>query len=288
MKSFFSYVSIDYLKDLIDRSLTEDTGSGDYSSLSCIDENSTSKAFLKIKDQGIIAGIDLAEWIFSMYEPSSCFNKFLKDGDAVDNGQIAFEVYCNTQKLLQLERIVLNLMQRLSGIATQTYKFTELLKDTDTKLLDTRKTTPTLRLLEKWAVTVGGGHNHRFGLYDMIMLKDNHIDAAGGLKNAIEKANKFIRQNKLSVKIEVETRNLQEVEQVLEIGKINRIMFDNFSVEEVKKGVTLVNKKHETEVSGGITIDNILPYAQTGVDYISTSQITHSVKSLDLSLKIMD
>jgi nicotinate-nucleotide pyrophosphorylase (carboxylating) len=273
------------LEELISNALREDVGDGDHSSLSCIHKNANGKAVLKIKDEGILAGVDVAEKIFSYVEASSVLKKFKSDGDEMHFGEIAFEVWAKIHTILSCERLVLNCMQRMSGIATLTKKYTEKLNGYSTRLLDTRKTTPNFRLLEKEAVRIGGGVNHRFGLYDMIMLKDNHIDYCGGIQKAIEKAWEYIQEKKPGLKIEVETRSIEDVKKVMETGKVNRIMLDNFSPEKIREALKIIEGKYETEASGGITIDNIEIYAATGVDYISSGAIIHQAKSLDLSLK---
>jgi nicotinate-nucleotide pyrophosphorylase (carboxylating) len=273
------------LEELIANALKEDIGDGDHSTLSCIDENKNGKAILKIKDEGILAGMEVAEKIFSFVEPSSVFQKFKADGDEMHVGEIAFEVSAKVHTILGCERLVLNCMQRMSGIATLTRKYTDKLKGYHTKLLDTRKTTPNFRLLEKEAVRIGGGVNHRFGLYDMIMLKDNHIDYSGGIENAINKAWKYVQERKPGLKIEVETRNIEDVKKVIQTGKADRIMLDNFSPVKIKEALKIIDGKYETEASGGITLQNLETYAATGVDFISSGAIIHQAKSLDLSLK---
>jgi nicotinate-nucleotide pyrophosphorylase (carboxylating) len=273
------------LEELISNALREDVGDGDHSSLSCIDKNANGKAILKIKDEGILAGVDVAEKIFSYVDASSVLKKFKNDGDEMHFGEIAFEVQAKIHTILSCERLVLNCMQRMSGIATLTKKYTEKLNGYSTRLLDTRKTTPNFRLLEKEAVRIGGGVNHRFGLYDMIMLKDNHIDYCGGIQKAIEKAWEYVQEKKPGLKIEVETRRIEDVKKVMETGKVNRIMLDNFTPEKIREALKIIEGKYETEASGGITIDNIEMYAATGVDYISSGAIIHQAKSLDLSLK---
>jgi len=273
------------LEELISNALQEDIGDGDHSSLSCIDKNANGKAILKIKDEGILAGVDVAEKIFSFVQPSSVLKRFKNDGDEMHFGDIAFEVNAKIHTILSCERLVLNCMQRMSGIATLTRRYADKLKGYSTKLLDTRKTTPNFRLLEKEAVRIGGGVNHRVGLYDMIMLKDNHIDYCGGIEKAIEKAWQYVQEKKPSLQIEVETRSIEDVEKVMQTGKVNRIMLDNFSPDEIKQAVKIIDGKYETEASGGITLENIETYAATGVDYISSGAIIHQAKSLDLSLK---
>lgn len=266
-------------------SLQEDVGPGDFSSLSCIPENANSKANLIIKDKGILAGIELAERIFKTVDASLQINIFKKDGQQIDKGDIAFTVEGNVLAILKSERLVLNCMQRMSGIASTTYLYAEQVKHTKAKILDTRKTTPLNRYIEKWAVRIGGGHNHRFGLYDMIMIKDNHVDYAGGIKQAIESANSFRKNRNLNIPIEIETRNLNEVEQVLNTGGVERIMLDNFQTPLLKEAVALIGGRIETEASGGILLQNVKDYAETGVDYISVGALTHSFKSMDMSLK---
>ena len=270
---------------LIKEALDEDIGDGDHSSLCCIPIDAKGKAVLKIKQDGILAGVQIAQRIFYLVEPSAEFKVFTQDGTIVRNGEIAFEVEAPARVILQCERLVLNCMQRMSGIATLTRKYCDHLKGFSTKILDTRKTTPNFRLFEKEAVRIGGGSNHRMGLYDMIMLKDNHIDYAGGLTAAIEKAAAYINNVKPGLHIEVETRNLDEVKQVLEIGRIHRIMLDNFTAPDVAKAVQLIGGRFETEASGGINLGNIIEYAKTGVDYISAGALIHQAQSLDLSLK---
>ena len=273
------------LEELITNALKEDVGDGDHSSLSCINANAKGKAILKIKDEGVLAGVDVAEKIFHLVEPTSVLKKLKNDGDKINSGEIAFEVEATIHTILKCERLVLNCMQRMSGIATLTKKYTQKLNGYSTKLLDTRKTTPNFRLLEKEAVRIGGGVNHRFGLYDMIMLKDNHIDYCGGIEKAIEKAWKYVQDKNMDLKIEVETRTIEDVKQVVKTGKVSRIMLDNFSPEKIVEALTIINGKYETEASGGITLENIQSYAATGVDYISSGAIIHQAKSLDLSLK---
>jgi nicotinate-nucleotide pyrophosphorylase (carboxylating) len=273
------------LEELITNALKEDVGDGDHSSLSCIDTDAKGKAILKIKDEGVLAGVDVAERIFHLVEPTSVLKKLKNDGDKINSGEIAFEVEATIHTILKCERLVLNCMQRMSGIATLTKKYTQKLNGYSTKLLDTRKTTPNFRLLEKEAVRIGGGVNHRFGLYDMIMLKDNHIDYCGGIEKAIEKACKYVQDKNMDLKIEVETRTIEDVKQVVKTGKVSRIMLDNFSPEKIVEALTIINGKYETEASGGITLENIQSYAATGVDYISSGAIIHQAKSLDLSLK---
>lgn len=273
------------IQEFIELAIQEDIKEGDHSSLACIPETETGKAKLLVKQEGVLAGVELAKSIFEYFDPSCVLDIKMKDGDKMSYGDVAFFVSGNTHAILKAERLVLNCMQRMSAVATKTYEVSSLISDLPTTLLDTRKTTPLLRFLEKWAVRIGGGANHRFGLYDMIMLKDNHIDYAGGIEAAILKTNQYLQDIKKPLKIEIETRNLEEVSQVLKIGKVDRIMLDNFSYEDIRKAVKLIDGKFETEASGGITIDTIRNYAECGVDFVSMGALTHSVKNLDLSLK---
>jgi nicotinate-nucleotide pyrophosphorylase (carboxylating) len=273
------------LLQLIKNAFAEDIGDGDHSTLSSIDVNARSKATLKIKEDGILAGVDVAKKIFSYMQPDIVFTQYKNDGDVVKAGEIAFDVEARVHTILQCERLVLNCMQRMSGIATLTHQYVEQLKGFKTKLLDTRKTTPNFRLLEKEAVRIGGGVNHRFGLYDMIMLKDNHIDYCGGIEKAIEKAFAYAKEKKSGLKIEVETRSLDDVKKVLAVGKVDRIMLDNFTPAQITEALKLIDGKYETESSGGIDLNNIKLYAATGVDYISSGAVIHHAVSLDLSLK---
>lgn len=273
------------LEELITNALKEDAGDGDHSTLAIIGPEVKGKAILKIKEEGILAGVDVAEKIFSFVEPASVLKKIKQDGEPMHVGEIAFDVEAKVYTILTCERLVLNCMQRMSGIATLTKKYTDKLKGYTTQLLDTRKTTPNFRLLEKEAVRIGGGVNHRFGLYDMIMLKDNHIDYCGGIEKAIDKAWQYVQEKKPGLKIEVETRSIEDVRKAVHTGKINRIMLDNFSPEKIREALLLINGKFETEASGGITLENIESYAETGVDFISSGAIIHQAKSLDLSLK---
>lgn len=277
----------DLLKHLIDEALKEDIGDGDHSTLSCIDGEARGVAVLKIKQDGILAGVSAAEKVFKSMEPNADFKAFKTDGDRMEQGEVAFEVHARIHTILSCERLALNIMQRMSGIATLTNTYVEKLKGYKTKILDTRKTTPNFRLLEKEAVRIGGGTNHRYALYDMIMLKDNHIDYAGGLENAINKAYEYVQQKKPGLKIEVETRSIDDVEKVIEIGegKVFRIMLDNFTPAQITQAVELINGRFETEASGGINLDNMEEYAKAGVDYISVGALIHQAKSLDLSLK---
>ncbi len=270
---------------LVNAALKEDIGAADYSALSCIAGDAKGKAVLKIKQDGILAGVAVAEKIFKIKEPSARFISFKKDGDEMFFGEKAFEIEALVQTILACERLVLNCMQRMSGIATLTHQYAEKIKGYKAKILDTRKTTPNFRLLEKEAVRIGGGMNHRFGLYDMIMLKDNHIDYSGGIEQAIRKANSYVQTKNLDLKIEIETRNMDDVKRVMAIGKVNRIMLDNFTPEQIKEALKMIDGKYETEASGGINLDNVIEYAKTGVDYISIGALIHQAKSLDLSLK---
>lgn len=273
-----------YLLSLIERAYSEDVGDGDHSSLSCISSFEHGKAKLVAKESGIIAGVDVAIKVCDYFSKNLKLNIFIKDGEKINKGDVILEIFGPQQDILKAERTILNFMQRMSGIATQTNQYAELLKPFKTKVLDTRKTTPGLRLIEKEAVKIGGGKNHRIGLYDMIMLKDNHIDYAGGIINAITKTNQYLKDNKLNLKIEVEVRNIDEVKQVLEVGNVDRIMLDNFSVKDTAEAVKLINNKFEIESSGGITFETIKDYAACGVDYVSVGALTHHIKSLDLSL----
>ena len=273
------------LNHLIKNALAEDIGPGDYSTLSTIDASAEGKAILKIKQNGILAGINVAEKIFHYMQNDVSFLALKEDGDAMLYGQNAFEVKAKVHTILKAERLVLNIMQRMSGIATLTEKYVKKLDGYKTKLLDTRKTTPNFRLLEKEAVRIGGAINHRFGLYDMIMLKDNHIDYCGDIEKAINKAYDYVQQQRLAIKIEVEARSIEDVEKVIKTGKVNRIMLDNFTPQKIVEALKIINGLYETEASGGINYDNIEAYAATGVDYISSGAIIHQAVSLDLSLK---
>lgn len=270
---------------LVNNAFAEDIGDGDHSTLSAISPLAKGKAVLKIKEDGIMAGIAVAEKIFQMVEPGAIFSCIKIDGDAMQIGEIAFSVEAKVHTILKCERLVLNCMQRMSGIATLTREYVNELKDYTTKLLDTRKTTPNFRLLEKEAVRIGGGLNHRFGLYDMIMLKDNHIDYCGGIEKAIEKAYTYVQTTKQGLKIEVETRNIDDVKRVMACGKIDRIMLDNFTPALLAEALMIIQGRYETEASGGINLGNIKQFANTGVDYVSCGAIIHQATSLDLSLK---
>ncbi|MFT3979895.1 MAG: carboxylating nicotinate-nucleotide diphosphorylase [Ferruginibacter sp.] len=270
---------------LIKNALQEDIQDGDHSTLATIDAAAEGRAVLKIKQDGILAGMEVAEKIFRFMQPDVIFTPYKKDGEAMLFGEIAFEVKAKVHTILQCERLVLNCMQRMSGIATLTHQYVEKLKGYHTRLLDTRKTTPNFRVLEKEAVRIGGAVNHRFGLYDMIMLKDNHIDYAGGIKKAIDKAYDYVQTQKPGLKIEVETRSVEDVRIVMETGKVDRIMLDNFTPAQISEALQIIDKKYETEASGGINFDNLESYAATGVDFISSGAIIHQAKSVDLSLK---
>ena len=273
------------IDDLIDLAFAEDIGDGDHTTLSTIPANATGKMHLIIKENGVLAGVDMAQEIFHRFDPTLTIDIMIQDGSEVKVGDIAFVVAGKVQSLLQTERLVLNVMQRMSGIATTTRKYVKELEGTHTHVLDTRKTTPGMRMLEKQAVKIGGGMNHRIGLFDMILLKDNHVDFAGGIPQAITRAQEYLKEKGKNLKIEIEVRNFEELKQALDTGGIDRIMFDNFSVEDTQKAVEMVNHRYETESSGGITFDTLRPYAETGVDFISVGALTHSVKSLDMSLK---
>jgi nicotinate-nucleotide pyrophosphorylase (carboxylating) len=269
----------------LERIFDEDVKDGDHSSLACIPSEATNSAKLLVKEAGIIAGVDMAKHIFNFVDPTLKLEIFINDGDPVQIGDIVLNVHGSSQNILKAERTVLNCMQRMSAIATKTNSMVALLNGLDTKILDTRKTTPGIRFLEKWAVRIGGGTNHRFGLYDMIMLKDNHIDYAGGITNAIEKTNQYLEKSGKQLKIEIETRNLDEVRQVLNQGNVDRIMLDNFNFNDIRTAVKLIDGKYETEASGGITMETVRKYAECGVNFISVGALTHSVHNMDLSLK---
>ena len=267
--------------------LEEDIRDGDHSTLACIPPNEQGKAVLKIKEEGIIAGLDIARDIIHLLEPEARFTWYKQDGDRVQIGEKAFELEARVHTILQGERLLLNIMQRMSGIASLTAQYVEKIKHTECRLLDTRKTTPNFRWFEKRAVVLGGGHNHRMGLYDMVMLKDNHIDYCGGIEKAIDQTRAYLSEKKLNLPIEVETRSLNDVERVLQHGGVDRIMFDNFSPTDIRTGVQMVNKQMETEASGGINLNTIAEYAETGVDFVSCGAIIHHAVSMDLSLKAM-
>ncbi len=273
------------IDELIDLAFAEDIGDGDATTLSCIPENEQGRSRLIVKEEGTLAGVEMAKRVFNKFDPTLKMTTYIHDGAHVKPGDIAFVVEGKVQSLLQTERLMLNIMQRMSGIATITGKYQNELLGLKTKVLDTRKTTPGMRILEKDAVAIGGGCNHRIGLFDMILLKDNHVDFAGGIKNAIAKAKKWCADNGKNLKIEIEVRNFEELAEVLECGGVDRIMLDNFSTEMTKKAVEIIGGKYEIESSGGITFDTLRAYGECGVDYISVGALTHSVKSLDMSFK---
>ena len=272
---------------IIKNGYREDVGDGDHTSLSCIPSNAKGKANLLVKDTGVIAGVAFAKKAFTYFDEDLHIESFIDDGSEVSYGDVVFQVSGNSQSILQAERFVLNVMQRMSAIATKTNFFVNLLKGTKTQILDTRKTTPGIRALEKWAVKIGGGVNHRFALYDMVMIKDNHIDFAGGISEAITKTNQYLSDNKLDLKIIVEARSLQEIKEILQNKGVYRILIDNFSFEDTRKAVALINGRCFTESSGGINENTIRKYAECGVDYISSGALTHSVHNMDLSLKVV-
>ncbi len=280
-----SHSKIFNLKDFIQQALKEDVGNGDHTSLATIPEHKKGKMTLYVKDNGVIAGIEAAQAIYKNYPASFKVTTFLKDGDVVKKGDVAFQVEGKSRDLLTTERLVLNIMQRMSGIATHTAELMKLCKGTKTKVIDTRKTTPGFRFFEKWAVVIGGGSNHRYGLFDMILIKDNHIDFAGGIDQALNAVDTYQKSKKLKLKVELEVRSLNDIKIALANGKMHRIMLDNFSVSDTKKAVQLINRKFEVESSGGINKKTIASYAKCGVDFISVGALTHHVQSLDLSLK---
>ena len=276
------------LDELIKLWFAEDIGDGDHTTLSCIPDTAMGKSQLIVKEDGIIAGIEVAKRIFAAFDSTLRMTQFLHDGDEVHVGDVAFVVEGKIQSLLQTERLMLNIMQRMSGVATTTRRYVKLLEGTKCRVLDTRKTTPGLRMLEKEAVKIGGGTNHRIGLFDMILLKDNHVDFAGGIANAISRSKQYCTTKGKHLKIEIEVRNFAELEEVLQVGGVDRIMLDNFSPENTRKAVTMIAGRYETESSGGITIDTLRTYAECGVDFISVGALTHSVKSLDMSFKAVE
>jgi len=273
------------LDAFIENALREDVGEGDHTSLSCISPDKKGKAILLVKEKGIIAGISVAEFIFRKVDEQSIFEANLEDGSVVSPGDIAFYIIGNILNILKVERLVLNIMQRMSGIATQTEHYVSKLHGLKTRVMDTRKTTPSMRFLEKEAVRVGGGENHRMGLYDMIMIKDNHIHYAGGIANALEKVHRYLKEKNLHLKIEIEAHDMNAVQEILDIGGVDRIMLDNFTVSDTEKAVELINGRFEVESSGGITLETIRDYAECGVDYVSIGAMTHQMRSLNLSLK---
>lgn len=275
----------DYIDQLINLAVKEDIGDGDHTSLSCIPKNEEGQVHLLVKEKGILAGVEITEKILNKIDSGLKMEVYIKDGSKINPGDIAFKITGKVISILQAERLLLNFMQRMSGIATQTAKYADLIKDLPTKVLDTRKTTPGLRHIEKLAVNIGGGLNHRMGLYDMVMLKDNHIDFAGGIENAINKVNTYLKDKGKNIKIEVEVRDFKELKEVMTIGNVHRIMLDNFTIADTKKAVEIINRKYEIESSGGITLETLRSYAECGVDFISVGALTHQIKSLDLSLK---
>ena len=273
------------LGEFISGSLNEDIGDGDHSSLACIDSEAIGRAKLLIKGKGILAGCRIAGRVFNTVDSGLLFDQFLEDGSEISPGEIAFHVSGKKQSILKSERLVLNIMQRMSGIATSTKQYTDRVKDLKSKILDTRKTTPRMRFLEKEAVRIGGGFNHRMGLYDMIVLKDNHIDFAGGIENAINKTREYLNKTGKNLKVEIEARNIDDVRRIIAAGGVDRIMLDNFSVSDTRKAVDIIAGRFETESSGGITLETVRAYAECGVDFISVGALTHHIKSLDMSLK---
>ncbi|WP_421763827.1 carboxylating nicotinate-nucleotide diphosphorylase [Ekhidna sp.] len=279
------YLTTKNINAFIKAALAEDIGDGDHSSLGSIPAEAKSKAHLIIKDDGVIAGLELAEKIFNYVDKDLVLDFHKKDGDTIEHGEIAFSVEGTSRSILSSERLALNCLQRMSAIATYTHHMNQLIKGTKARLLDTRKTTPLFRLAEKWAVVIGGGVNHRFGLYDMVMLKDNHIDFAGGVKNAINQTVHYLTENNLKLNIEIEVRSLRELEEVLDVGQVQRVMLDNMLPSDIRQAIKMIGGRFETEASGGITEKTIAEIAETGVDYISVGALTHSYKSLDMSLK---
>lgn len=282
-------LAVNELEDrLIDLAFAEDIGDGDHTTLCCIPEDAMGKSRLLIKEDGILAGVEVARRVFARFDPTLQVEVFINDGTPVKVGDVAMVVSGKTRSLLQTERLMLNIMQRMSGIATMTHRYVKLLEGTGTRVLDTRKTTPGMRMLEKQAVKIGGGTNHRIGLFDMILLKDNHVDFAGGIAAAIDRCHDYLKEKNLDLKIEIEVRNFDELKQVLDKGGVDRIMLDNFSVADTKKAVDIIGHRYETESSGGITFDTIRDYAEQGVDFVSVGALTHSVKGLDMSFKAVD
>jgi nicotinate-nucleotide pyrophosphorylase (carboxylating) len=279
-------LSVEELENrLIDLAFAEDIGDGDHTTLCCIPEDAMGKSHLLIKEDGILAGVEVAKRVFARFDPTMKVEVLIEDGAEVKKGDIAMIVTGKIRSLLQTERLMLNIMQRMSGIATMTRRYVKRLEGTKTRVLDTRKTTPGMRMLEKQAVKIGGGTNHRIGLFDMILLKDNHVDFAGGIENAINRCHEYLKEKGLDLKIEIEVRSFDEIRRVMACGGVDRIMLDNFSVEDTRKAVEMIGGKYETESSGGITYDTMRPYAECGVDFISVGALTHSVKGLDMSFK---
>lgn len=287
MNTINNPITNQFIDQFIESAIREDVGDGDHTSLSTIPSTAMGKAQLIIKDEGVLAGVQIAEKVFKKFDPNIKINIFIHDGTLVKHGDIAFTVEGQVLTILQCERLVLNIMQRMSGVATQTSKYVEKLEGLKTKVLDTRKTTPGMRLLDKMAVKLGGGENHRIGLYDMILIKDNHIDFAGGIENAILASQKYLKEKGKDLKIEVEARSIDDINRIIAIGGIHRIMLDNFDIETTRKAVHLINGRYQTESSGGITIDTLRDYAKCGVDFISVGALTHQIRSLDMSLKAM-
>jgi len=275
------------IKQLIVAAVAEDVGTGDHTSIACIDSDAVGKAVMRMKEDGVIAGVGVAEEILNYIDNTIKIKTLVSDGDEVKDGQEIVRLEGNTRNILKAERLLLNCMQRMSGIATKTRHLVKLIEGTNAKILDTRKTTPNFRLFEKWAVRIGGGYNHRFGLYDMILIKDNHITACGSIEKAINNVKSYLENKKLKLQVEIETRSLEEVQQVLQCGGVNRIMLDNFSISNLKEAIKIINHRYETEASGGITESNIREVAETGVDFISMGALTHSYKSLDINMKII-
>lgn len=278
-------IESNYIRDFIKNALKEDIGDGDHTSLSCVPKDQLGKADLLVKQNGILAGVEVAKEIYNIFDNNLKLSININDGDKIKEGDIVFTVEGSELSILQTERLVLNFMQRMSGIATKTNEYVNLLKGLNTKILDTRKTTPGMRVFEKQSVILGGGVNHRIGLYDMVMIKDNHIDYAGGIEAAITRVKDYLNHNSKDLKIEVEARSFEEIEEIMRVGGIHRIMIDNFTVEDTKRAVEMIAGKYETESSGGITKDTLRKYAECGVDYISVGALTHQINSLDLSLK---
>lgn len=278
-------LDLNTIDTIIKNALHEDLGEGDHSSLACVPENAQGNAQLLVKEAGVIAGVTLAERIMQIYDPNLQVDVLIHDGSQVQMGDVILTVSGSSRSILATERLLLNFMQRMSGIATLSRKYADLVAHTSCKILDTRKTTPNIRYMEKWAVRIGGAHNHRFALYDMIMIKDNHIDYAGGIKQAILATRDYLAQTKKNLKVEIEVRDFDELKQVLEVGQVDRIMLDNFTPDEIREALALIPTNFETEASGGITEETLVAYAETGVDFISVGALTHSFKSLDLSLK---
>jgi nicotinate-nucleotide pyrophosphorylase (carboxylating) len=282
------YINTDSLDEFIENAFAEDVGDGDHSSLASIPRGAKNKAYFLMKESGIIAGVTLCKMILNRVEPTILFEAFVEDGDNVNKGDIIINIEGNSRAILMCERLILNCMQRMSGIATYTHRLNKLIEVTNAQLLDTRKTTPNFRMMEKWAVLIGGGVNHRYGLFDMIMLKDNHIDFAGGINKAVKSTQEYLKLSGKNLKVEVETRSLDEVKEAIETKAVDRIMLDNMEVDTMTQAVQLINGRSETEASGGITEDTIHAVALTGVDYISVGALTHSVKSIDISLKSVE